>query len=77
VVPGHGAVVDRTFVGAQLRGLELVARTLRSLWVAEVPIEDALAAGEGRWPWPASALADAVARGYRELDVSAERDSAG
>jgi glyoxylase-like metal-dependent hydrolase (beta-lactamase superfamily II) len=77
VVPGHGEVVDRPFVLAQLRGLETVARTIRRLWVGEVPQAEAVAAGEGQWPWPASALADAVARGYRDLDVSAERGSGG
>ncbi|MDQ4096700.1 MAG: MBL fold metallo-hydrolase [Actinomycetota bacterium] len=77
VVPGHGAVVDRAFVFSQLRGLEAVARTIRRLWVGEVPQGAALAAGEGQWPWPATVLADAVARGYRELDVSAERGSGG
>jgi glyoxylase-like metal-dependent hydrolase (beta-lactamase superfamily II) len=77
VVPGHGGVVDRAFVHTQLRGLEAVARTIRRLWVGEVPEIAALAAGDGQWPWPASGLADAVARGYRDLDVSAERGSGG
>jgi glyoxylase-like metal-dependent hydrolase (beta-lactamase superfamily II) len=77
VVPGHGAVVDRAFVAAQRRELDDVARTIRHLWVGEVPLADALAAGEGRWPWPVSVLADAVARGYEELEVSAGRGSDG
>ena len=77
VVPGHGEVVDRAFVAAQRRGLEAVARTIRHLWVGEVPLAAALVAGEGRWPWPPSVLGDAVARGYNELEVSAERGSGG
>jgi glyoxylase-like metal-dependent hydrolase (beta-lactamase superfamily II) len=77
IVPGHGRVVDRAFVAAQCRDLDAVARTIRHLWVGEVPLAHALAAGDGRWPWPAAGLADAVAQGYEELDVSAERGSAG
>ena len=77
VVPGHGDVVDRRFVADQRRELEAVAGTIRHLWVGEVPLADALEAGGGRWPWPPSVLADAVARGYRELEVSAERGTGG
>lgn len=74
VVPGHGAVVDRAFVAAQQRDLENVAKSIRDLWVGEVPLGDALAAAGDRWPWPADALTHAVSRGYRELDLSAERN---
>jgi hypothetical protein len=72
VVPGHGAVVDRRFVAVQRDGLEIVARTIRHLWVGEVPLEQALAAGAERWPWPAEALGDAVARGYAQLEEPAD-----
>ena len=74
VVPGHGAVVDRAFVAAQQRDLQRVAQGIRALWVGEVPLERAVAVHGDRWPWPAEALHDAVARGYRELDLSAERE---
>lgn len=71
VVPGHGRVVDRRFVAAQQRGLVAVADTIRSLWVGEMPLDAALAAGEGRWPWPAPGLVEAVARGYQHLQADA------
>lgn len=71
VVPGHGRVVDRRFVAGQQRDLATVADTIRSLWVGEVPLDAALASGEGRWPWPATGLADAVARGYQHLQADA------
>ena len=73
VVPGHGQVVDRGFVAAQQRDLAHVARAIRGLWVGEVPLERALAAYGDGWPFSPGALGDAVARGYRELDVSAQR----
>jgi glyoxylase-like metal-dependent hydrolase (beta-lactamase superfamily II) len=74
VVPGHGEVVDRRFVAAQLKELETVARTIRHLWVGEVPLADA---ANSMTKSLGSALADAVARGYWQLDVSAERGSGG
>ena len=79
IVPGHGAVVDRAFVVSQQRDLERVARAIRQLWVGEVPVEEAVAAYGDRWPFPPGTLGSAVARGYRELDLSAERrpDSGG
>lgn len=81
VVPGHGAVVGRRFVAEQLRQLDAVARTIRHLWVGEVPLEAAIDAGRDRWPFPveglADVLADAVARGYAQLEVSAGRGSGG
>lgn len=67
VVPGHGDVVDRKFVCAQLEGLEAVARALRELHGAGIPLAEALEAGRDRWPWPASTLVHAVERGYRQL----------
>ena len=75
VVPGHGRPVDRSLVAVQQRGLDAVARTIRHLWVGEVPAEDALAAGI--WPFPPNSLAAAVRLGYHHLDVSAGRDSGG
>lgn len=79
IVPGHGAVVDRAFVVAQQRHLQQVAGAICDLWVGEVPVEEAIAAYGDRWPFPAECLSQAVARGYRELDLSAERrrDSGG
>ncbi|MGH9278785.1 MAG: MBL fold metallo-hydrolase [Acidimicrobiales bacterium] len=71
VVPGHGAAVDRGFCARQQQDLVALARTIRHLWVGEVPADAALAAGTGRWPWPADVLADAVARGYEQLRTDA------
>jgi glyoxylase-like metal-dependent hydrolase (beta-lactamase superfamily II) len=78
VVPGHGAVVDRPFVAQQQAALEQVADIIRGLWVAGVPAADALGAAD-RWPFPFSTtgLAQAVARGYQELAVSASGGSGG
>jgi glyoxylase-like metal-dependent hydrolase (beta-lactamase superfamily II) len=73
VVPGHGTVVDRRFVADQQRALNVVAKTILHLWVGEVPLDAALAAGAASWPFPAGILADAVARGYAEMEVNAER----
>ena len=77
VVPGHGAPVDRAFVARQQRSLDEVARTIRHLWVGEVPVGEALAAGGAKWPFPPDGLAVAVRLGFAELDVSAARDSGG
>ncbi|MGH9223303.1 MAG: MBL fold metallo-hydrolase [Acidimicrobiales bacterium] len=77
IVPGHGAPVGRAFVAAQQRALDLAARTIRHLWVGEVPVDEALAEGADRWPFPPEALRTAVRLGYRHLNVSAGRDSDG
>ncbi|MFA6577133.1 MAG: MBL fold metallo-hydrolase, partial [Nocardioides sp.] len=71
VVPGHGAVVDREFVEVQRNQIGLVAETVRDLAGRGVKVEDALDAGE--WPFPRSALADAVRRGYEQLPRSQKR----
>ncbi len=46
VVPGHGAVVDRSFVEAQRNDIADVAEIIKGLASARVPLEEALAAGE-------------------------------
>ena len=75
IVPGHGSPVDRAFVAVQQRALDLTARTIRHLWVGEIPVEEALNAGADRWPFPpdSDSLQAAVRLGYRHLDVSAGR----
>ncbi len=75
VVPGHGAVVDRTFVDAQRRDLGQVADTIRALVADDVGLDDAL--GHADWPWPRAHLADAVRRGYWQLGHSADTDEHG
>ena len=64
VVPGHGDIVDRAFVARQLAELETLAGMIRELRDADVAVEDAIAAGRGRWPFPEDCLVQAVERGY-------------
>lgn len=73
VVPGHGAAVTPAFVARQEAGLREVALVVRELHAAGVPADAALAAGADRWPFPAEALASAVAEGYRHLGASGPR----
>jgi glyoxylase-like metal-dependent hydrolase (beta-lactamase superfamily II) len=68
VVPGHGAVVDRSFVETQRDAIAIVAQTIRDLAAAGVPAERALA--EGEWPFPREGLDHAVALGYAALPPS-------
>jgi glyoxylase-like metal-dependent hydrolase (beta-lactamase superfamily II) len=65
VVPGHGAVVDHAYVGAQRADLVGVAGTIRRLVEERVPIAQAWEAAE--WPWPRDALTEAIRRGYAQL----------
>lgn len=71
VVPGHGAVVDRAFAVRQQLELEIVARTIRDVHQAGVPVNRALRAGREHWPFPAAGLVDAVLRGYEALATPA------
>jgi glyoxylase-like metal-dependent hydrolase (beta-lactamase superfamily II) len=68
VVPGHGAPVGRAFVVDQQARLRQVAEVIGDLHAAGVPVDDALAQGSGRWPFPDKGLASAVADAYRHLD---------
>jgi glyoxylase-like metal-dependent hydrolase (beta-lactamase superfamily II) len=68
VVPGHGAPVGRAFVVDQQARLRQVAEVISDLHAAGVPVDDALAQGGGRWPFPEDGLATAVADAYRHLD---------
>ncbi len=67
VVPGHGIPVERTFVQDQRADVSDIAELIRSLYGQGVPEADALSAGGDGWPWKASRLVDAVARGYAQL----------
>jgi glyoxylase-like metal-dependent hydrolase (beta-lactamase superfamily II) len=71
VVPGHGAVVDRSYVGAQRGDIGVVAETIRRLAAEGVPVEAALASAD--WPYPPDALAEAVRRGYADVTPSGAR----
>jgi glyoxylase-like metal-dependent hydrolase (beta-lactamase superfamily II) len=70
VVPGHGARVDRPFVERLTADLATIAGIIRDLHAANVPIDEATAAGANSWPWPPEALGQAVARGYAQLSDS-------
>ena len=71
VVPGHGSVVDRAYVGAQRGDIGVVADTIRRLAAEGVPVDQALAAAD--WPYPRESLAEAVRRGYTDLATSGGR----
>jgi glyoxylase-like metal-dependent hydrolase (beta-lactamase superfamily II) len=73
VVPGHGTRVDRGFVERQAADLTAIAGTIRGLHADGVPAAEATRAGKDRWPWPAEALGQAVARGYAQLDSDGSR----
>ncbi len=67
VVPGHGTPVDRVFVQDQRSDVSDIAELIRSLYGQGVPEAEALATGGESWPWEASRLVEAVARGYAQL----------
>lgn len=75
IVPGHGAVVDRTFVERQRAGVVAVAATIEQLVINGVAVDDALDGAD--WPWPREGLAAAVRRGYDQLSSSRARASRG
>jgi glyoxylase-like metal-dependent hydrolase (beta-lactamase superfamily II) len=66
-VPGHGDVMTAADAAEQARAIGLVAELIRELHAAGVRAGDALSEARDRWPFPAPALADAVARGYAAL----------
>ncbi|MGD9961422.1 MBL fold metallo-hydrolase [Nocardioides sp.] len=65
VVPGHGAIVDLSFVQDQRNDIGTVAETIRDLAGRGVPRAQALEVGE--WPYPSDLLVAAVDRGYDQL----------
>lgn len=67
VVPGHGEVLDRASVQQQATEIRAVADEIRALYDAGRTAEDALAAGA--WPYPRQTLAEAVRRGFWQLDT--------
>jgi glyoxylase-like metal-dependent hydrolase (beta-lactamase superfamily II) len=64
IVPGHGEPVTREFVQAQQADLAAVADLIIELHAAGVPVDEALAAGSGRWPFPPEGLDAAIAAAY-------------
>jgi glyoxylase-like metal-dependent hydrolase (beta-lactamase superfamily II) len=73
VVPGHGAVITADYAAAQQVELQHVADLIMELYDAGVPVEDALAAGQDRWPFPADGLSGAVRDGYAQLATERAR----
>jgi glyoxylase-like metal-dependent hydrolase (beta-lactamase superfamily II) len=74
VVPGHGRAVDAGFVAVQQGQLAEVARLVRELHAAGVPMEHAVAYGVDSWPFPLDRVAGAVADGYSQLAIDASLD---
>jgi glyoxylase-like metal-dependent hydrolase (beta-lactamase superfamily II) len=75
VIPGHGAVVDRTFVETQRDEVAEIVETVRTLAADGVPADRA--AADGEWPWEVDLrIHNAVSRGYEALAsaAKAERD---
>lgn len=71
VVPGHGDVVDESFVHEQRAAIGVVAETIFDLASRSVPLDEALRHTD--WPFPAEHLQDAVRRGYAEVPRTARR----
>ncbi|MDT9595217.1 MBL fold metallo-hydrolase [Nocardioides zeae] len=71
VVPGHGPVVDRSFVLDQHGSLAALAAQVVDLAATGVGPDEATAAGT--WPFPVERLGAAVARGYAALPPGARR----
>jgi glyoxylase-like metal-dependent hydrolase (beta-lactamase superfamily II) len=69
IVPGHGPVVDRGFVAAQLVEVDLLAQQLRAAHLAGDTIAQALADLE-RWPFPVDGLGLAAQRAFETLDLN-------
>jgi glyoxylase-like metal-dependent hydrolase (beta-lactamase superfamily II) len=67
LVPGHGATVGAAFLAAQHEQIAAVAALITELHAAGVPADRALAEGGGRWPFPASGMAEAASTGYAQL----------
>lgn len=67
VVPGHGPVVDRSFVLTQLAEVRRLAEQLRRAHRSGSTVEEALF-DQRRWPFPVDGLELAVRRAYAILD---------
>jgi glyoxylase-like metal-dependent hydrolase (beta-lactamase superfamily II) len=67
VVPGHGPVVDRSFVVSQLADVTRLAEQLRQAHQSGTTVEEALL-DRRRWPFPVEGLELAVRRAYATLD---------
>lgn len=66
VIPGHGDVVNTTFLREQRTTINAISHEIRRLHAANIPADTA--AAEGTWPIPAEQLGWAIERGYTALD---------
>jgi glyoxylase-like metal-dependent hydrolase (beta-lactamase superfamily II) len=68
IIPGHGAVVNRSFVQIQRGEIAQIAATIRQLKDHGVP--PGRAAAEGDWPWDVDVrINNAITRGYEALSL--------
>ncbi|WP_104090010.1 MBL fold metallo-hydrolase [Arthrobacter sp. GMC3] len=67
IIPGHGSVINRDFVIAQLADLRATAAMIRDGWSRGLSIEQAVAAVSDDYPWPPQVLESALRRGYSQL----------
>ena len=75
LVPGHGAVVPRSFVQEQRGDITAVAEIIRAAAAQGLNgVEETLRDGE--WPFPADTLEDAVRRGFAQLPAAVTPASA-
>lgn len=74
VVPGHGAVVPRSFVTEQRGDITAVAENIRAAAAQGLSVEETLRDAE--WPFPADSLEHAVRRGFAQLPAAVTRGSA-
>lgn len=74
VVPGHGAVVPRSFVTEQRGDITAVAENIRAAAAQGLSVEETLR--DGDWPFPADGLEDAVRRGFAQLPAAVTPQSA-
>jgi glyoxylase-like metal-dependent hydrolase (beta-lactamase superfamily II) len=72
IVPGHGTVVDRVFVAAQMIEVDRLAQQLRASYLAGDTVAQALEDPE-RWPFPVEGLGLAVQRAFQALGQAEHR----
>ena len=74
VVPGHGAVVPRSFVTEQRGDITAVAENIRAAAAQGLSVQETLRDAE--WPFPADGLEHAVRRGFAQLPAAVTPASA-
>lgn len=66
IVPGHGAVVDRSFAALQADDIAAAADLARDVHIGELTLEEAVASG----PFPPETMREALARALAQLNGS-------